>query len=164
MVCLHPRAVTFSRVRSMNHLLSSHHSECLTHAASLPSQSQPPLTSLSHAGCTCMAFARLGGEFCQAQHLLLIVDKWTGGHREAQSLPFTHTGQWHKGKQSKINRFYFATVKEMQGAELWILNDLRKMMNRQPSSVFNPLNLYLKPKLIRRKILSVIQSLWGLKL
>ncbi|KAG7226303.1 hypothetical protein INR49_003055 [Caranx melampygus] len=50
MVCLHPGAVTFSCVRSMNYLLSSHHS------------------------CTCMAFARLGGEFCQAQHLLLIVD------------------------------------------------------------------------------------------
>ncbi|KAK2826311.1 hypothetical protein Q5P01_020525 [Channa striata] len=51
MVCLHPGAVTFSCVRSMNYLLSFHHS------------------------CTCMAFARLGGEFCQAQHLLLIVDK-----------------------------------------------------------------------------------------
>lgn len=51
MVCLHPGADTSSCARSMIHLLSSQHS------------------------CTCMAFARLGGEFCQAQHLLLIVDK-----------------------------------------------------------------------------------------
>lgn len=29
MVCLHPGAVTFSCVRSMNYLLSSHHSECI---------------------------------------------------------------------------------------------------------------------------------------
>lgn len=54
MVCLQRAAGTFSCVRSMNYPLSSHHS------------------------CICMAFARLGGEFCQAQHLLLIVDKWTG--------------------------------------------------------------------------------------
>lgn len=33
------------------------------------------LLHVSLSGCTCMAFARLGGEFCQAQHLLLIVDK-----------------------------------------------------------------------------------------
>lgn len=30
MVCLHPGAVTFSCVRSMNHLLTSHHSEYFT--------------------------------------------------------------------------------------------------------------------------------------
>lgn len=33
------------------------------------------LLHVSLSGCTCMALARLGGEFCQAQHLLLIVDK-----------------------------------------------------------------------------------------
>lgn len=54
MVFLQRAAGTFFCVRSMIYLLSSHHS------------------------CICMAFARLGGEFCQAQHLLLIVDKWTG--------------------------------------------------------------------------------------
>lgn len=85
MVCLHPGAVTFSCVRSMNCLPSSHHSEytiiathCNTAAGSCYSANWccSSLTSLYPSpGCTCMAFARLGGDFCQAQHLLLIVDK-----------------------------------------------------------------------------------------
>lgn len=87
MVCLHPAAVTFSCVRSMSCLLSSQQSEytptCVCH---LEANDQSPRISIT-SGSTCMAFARLGGEFCQAQHLLLIVDKWK---EEAAGLPFTH--------------------------------------------------------------------------
>lgn len=81
MVCLLPGAVTFSCVRSMSCLLSSHHSECppAAAAASASRCKHPTSTCTSvtvpTSGCTSMAFARLGGEFCQAQHLLLIVDK-----------------------------------------------------------------------------------------
>lgn len=106
MVCLHPGAVTFFHVRSMNHLLSWHHSECNlgdSRAGSRCAASQLRTCLLCFSsGCTCMAFARLGGEFCQAQHLLLIVDKWTGEACLLPTLPSTHTGNsgcfqsdWH---------------------------------------------------------------------